>query len=283
MKSLLLHLGILLAISQIPSSYADDKLEGFDCLIKPHSLADVSTREQGVVEALLVDRGDLITMGQEIAKLDADIEEVTVKLAKTRASITAEVSERRADLNFASRELSRIKELHKKRAISAQLLDEARTNYSKANLQLKQAINRQAIAEIELERAQKFYDRRIIRSPLNGIVVDRKISLGESVDNRPILQVAEVDPLNVELIVPVDFYGKITVGMEATVLPEYPGAKAHPAEVVVVDKIVDPASDTFGVRLELSNPELTIPSGVRCNITFNPNETEAISAIDTSE
>lgn len=106
----------------------------------------------------------------------------------------AEVSEKREDLRFANRELSRIRELHERRAISSQLLDEARTASAKAQLQLQQALHRQQVAEIELDRASRLYERRIIRSPINGIVVDRKISLGESVDNRPILQVAEVDP-----------------------------------------------------------------------------------------
>jgi RND family efflux transporter MFP subunit len=252
----------------ITNLHATEALSGFDCLIKPHSVADVSTREQGVIAELLVDRGDLITKGQDIARLDADIEEVTVKLAEARAGQKAEVSEKREDVRFAQRELKRITELHRKRAISSQMLDEAKTNSAKSNLQLQQSMNRLKIAEIELERARKLHDRRVIKSPINGIVVDRKISLGESVDNRPILQVAEVDPLNVELIVPVEHYGQINISMNAQILPEYPGAKNHIAAVKIVDKIVDPASDTFGVRLELANPGLSIPSGVRCHIKF---------------
>ncbi|MEH6628457.1 MAG: efflux RND transporter periplasmic adaptor subunit [Motiliproteus sp.] len=259
---IIMHAGFVLAAD------SSEPLSGFDCLIKPHSLADVSTREQGVISELLVDRGDLINKGQIIARLDSDIEEVTVKLAKSRAELRAEISEKRKDVEFAKRELKRIKELHTKGAVSSQNLDEAATNSARAQLQLQQVLHRKKVAMIELERATRFFQRRTIKSPIDGVVVDRKISLGESVDNRPILQVAEVNPLNVEVIVPVDYFGQIRITMQAEIRPVYPGAAVHTASVTVVDRIVDPASDTFGVRLELDNPGLSIPSGVRCSVHF---------------
>jgi multidrug efflux pump subunit AcrA (membrane-fusion protein) len=40
----------------------------------------------------------------------------------------------------------------------------------------------------------------------------------------------------------------------------------------VVDKVIDAASNTFGVRLELENPDYAIPGGIRCNINFLPGE-----------
>lgn len=251
--------------------YASDEpqdLSGFDCLIKPHSVADVSTREQGVVTKLLVDRGDLISKGQAIAQLDADIEEATVKLAKARAHIQAEIDEMRVTTEFAKRELDRVKELYEKNAVSPHDMDKASFDSARAEFQLKQALNRQRIADLDLERSKRLLDRRTIYSPIQGVVVERKISLGESVDNRPILQLAEVNPLNVEVIIPIEFYGVIDSGMRAEVSPKYPDATMQHADVAVVDRVIDPASDTFGVRLKLANPELKIPGGVRCDIRF---------------
>ena len=65
-------------------------------------------------------------------------------------------------------------------------------------------------------------------------------------------------------------YHAIEAGMEATVTPKYPGATTHTAVVTVVDRVVDAASDTFGVRMELPNPGLEIPGGVRCDVRFTP-------------
>jgi multidrug efflux pump subunit AcrA (membrane-fusion protein) len=76
-----------------------------------------------------------------------------------------------------------------------------------------------------------------------------------------------VDPLNVELVLPAAMYGKIKRGDRAEVTPETP-ARSFPARVSVVDRVVDAASGTFGVRLELRNPENAIPAGAKCKARF---------------
>ena len=54
--------------------------------------------------------------------------------------------------------------------------------------------------------------------------------------------------------------------MQATVVPEFTNAKSRSAMVSVVDKVVDPASNTFRVRLEMPNPQNDIPAGLRCKV-----------------
>jgi multidrug efflux pump subunit AcrA (membrane-fusion protein) len=84
----------------------------------------------------------------------------------------------------------------------------------------------------------------------------------------PIAKLAEIDPLNVEVILPVSLYGKIKTGQRAKVIPEQPIGGRHDATVRVVDRVIDAASGTFGVRLQLANPGYRIPAGVRCRIRF---------------
>ena len=85
-----------------------------------------------------------------------------------------------------------------------------------------------------------------------------------------ILQIAQIDPLIVELNAPVELLGRITVGMSAEVLPEEPVGGSHTAEVTVVDRVIDTASGTFGVRLRLPNPDYRLPVGLRCRLRFMP-------------
>ncbi len=60
----------------------------------------------------------------------------------------------------------------------------------------------------------------------------------------------------------------IRAGMMGTVslAPYFPDA--YNAKVVVVDKLIDPASSTFWVRLQLPNSGNKIPAGIRCNVKF---------------
>jgi Ethanolamine utilization protein EutJ (predicted chaperonin) len=63
-------------------------------------------------------------------------------------------------------------------------------------------------------------------------------------------------------------YGKVTLGQRALVMPEQPIGGNYRTSVTVVDRVVDAASGTMGVRLELANPKGAIPAGVRCRVRF---------------
>jgi multidrug efflux pump subunit AcrA (membrane-fusion protein) len=73
-----------------------------------------------------------------------------------------------------------------------------------------------------------------------------------------------VNPLRVEVVLPSSFYASVRLGMPVTVTPDFPGATARTAKVALVDKVIDGASNTFRIRLELPNPDLSLPAGLRC-------------------
>ncbi|MGI9332670.1 MAG: efflux RND transporter periplasmic adaptor subunit [Gammaproteobacteria bacterium] len=245
-------------------------LSGFDCLIEPHAVIEVSTREEGILSARLVERGELVKADQTLAQLESEMEKVAVALARARSNMRPVIEEREASKAFAERQSARVAELYRKRAIPFDEKDRADTEVVRAAMQLRQAHNDFLVAELELRRAQTALDQRTIRSPVNGVVAEWLLSAGESVEDRPIVRVAEIDPLNVEIIVPVERYGEIEPGMKAQVTPLVPGASTRVATVEVVDRVVDAASGTFGVRLELSNADHRLPGGLRCEISFVP-------------
>lgn len=84
----------------------------------------------------------------------------------------------------------------------------------------------------------------------------------------PVLKAAQLNPLRVEVIVPVSWLGKVSVGAQAEILPEAPMNSVHVARVTVVDPVVDAASGTVGIRLELPNPEYSLPAGLKCKVRF---------------
>lgn len=257
----------LLAVVPVPRA-AD--LAGYDCLIKPRSVADVAALGDGVLAEFLVARGDTVTPGQVVARLDRDLEQATVDLAEAKAGMQAQIAELRESLAFAERELARVAQLAERKVATFKEVDKAKTDVATARLRLEGAREEQRLAGLELVRARDLLERRAVLSPVHGVVMERLLAVGESARDKPILRIAEVDPLNVELIVPVADYGRLTVGTPAEVLPRYPGAGPHQARVAIVDPILDAASDTFGVRLELPNPGGRIPGGVRCEVRFLP-------------
>lgn len=130
-------------------------------------------------------------------------------------------------------------------------------------------LTNQHLANLELRRASAEIERRMIKSPITGVVLERSLHPGEFAKQDPILKLAQLDPLRVEVFVPVSLLGKITVGMEVQVLPEKPVGGTYKATVTVADKVVDAASGTFGVRLELPNKDYALPAGLKCRVKFS--------------
>lgn len=75
---------------------------------------------------------------------------------------------------------------------------------------------------------------------MDGVVVDVIVSPGEHVHEQAIVMtIAEIDPLNVEVFVPVTRYGSISTRMPAEVRPEAPVGGTCRAKVAVVDRVLD--------------------------------------------
>ena len=234
------------------------------CVIEPDRAAEVGSPVIGVVESIRVERGDYVREGQLLAKLRANVERASVGAAETRAQADADVQGARANHEFMRQKLLRAEDLVKQNFISQQALDQVRTEASVAEQKLAQAQEQQRVARHELELARAQLGQRLIRAPFDGIVADRYVTVGERVEDRPMFRVAKVNPLRVEVIVPAALFGTVQTGMVARVTPDLPNAAPVDARVVLVDRLVDSASNTFRVRAELPNADAAIASGLRC-------------------
>jgi RND family efflux transporter MFP subunit len=213
----------------------------------------------------------MVKEGQVLASLQAGVEKATMELSKARAEFEATIGSKKAELEFATRNQKRRKELYEKQAIPLQDWDEVETRRVVAQLNLNEAIENKRLAEMEYRRALEVYKRTVLRSPLTGVVVERFRSQGEYVEDQPIMKLAQINPLYVEVIMAVANLGLVKVGMEAMVRPESPVGGLYKAKVIVVDRVVDAASGTFGVRLELPNPDYRLPPGLKCKVIFPEN------------
>lgn len=257
---------IILLIFIIPFS---SKALEFDGVIEPRRIINLGgAGVPGILETVRVDRGDFVRQGQVIATLQAGVERATMEMAKYRAEMEAGIKAKEANLNFYIRKKLMNEELYKKQVLPFSQMDEIETNKIIAEWQLKDAIENKKLAELEYQRALEAYQRMIIKSPINGVVVERFLSPGEYIENQAIVKLAQLDPLNVEVVLPLTYLLQIKIGMKAKVIPEAPIGGQYTAEVRVIDRVIDAASGTFGVRLELPNPGYKLPAGLKCKVIF---------------
>jgi len=241
----------------------------YDGLIEPYVVVDIGAPAEGVVAGVNVDRSSSVKKGQILVEMESSVERATLEKAKAMATFNGEIGLEKTQLAFAKRAHGRFKRLE---AIANHDKDQAATEILRVSHRLKKAREKMTLAKFELKKAQAILNRCSIKSPISGVVVERYVSPGEYVNNQPLLRVAQIDPLRVEVIVPAQVFGRIFPGMTATIVPELPQYGEQTATVTIVDKVIDAASSTFGVRLELPNAELQMPSGLRCLVRFEINE-----------
>jgi RND family efflux transporter MFP subunit len=244
--------------------------QDFDCIIEAKQMVDIRSPVEGLIEKVAVERGEVVKRGQVVVTLESGPERAALAVAKQRAGAIGAVKSAEAKLDLAVKKEKRAEELARQSFISSNALEEARTERSLAESELKVARENQRLAELEVQRAAEVLNLRTIRTPVSGVVVDRYMKSGEMATTNlkdPILRVAEIDPLNVEVVLPASMYGSIQQGDRAEVSPETPPQK-FVARVKVVDRVINAASGTFGVRLELPNEKQLVPAGAKCRMRF---------------
>jgi len=236
-------LGLAAAIALIPlataSPVANSKdLQALGCMLQPSKIVEVSSPVAGVLEQVNVSRGDLVRKGNILFLLKAGVEKAAVELARAKA-------------DFAERKVQRNIDLYEDDLLSVHERDEVETEL--------------LLSRMELMLKEEELALRKVASPIDGVVVDRLQDEGEYVNVNPVVRLATLDPLHIDLLLPAQYFGKIGVGQKLMISAAPAMGKARKAEVSTVDPLIDPASGTFRVQLVMSNPGNSIPAGLRCS------------------
>jgi RND family efflux transporter MFP subunit len=253
--------------------------EPLNCLIEPDRVADVGSASVGVIEEMRVERGDFVKAGQVLARLSSGVERASVAVAESRARADAEVKAAEAAASLARSKLDRAKDLVKANFISPQALEQAEAEARVADQRAQQARDARDVAQREFELSAAQLGQRLIRAPFEGIVVERYRTQGERIEREPVVKIARIHPLRVEAIAPAAMFGTIQPGQTGRVTPQLKQFGTLSATVTLVDRVVDAASNSFRVRLTLPNPQLSIPSGLRCSVELTASVTDRPASI----
>jgi membrane fusion protein (multidrug efflux system) len=227
------------AESQLSDSSGQSLTTG--CLLSPSVDSSIASPVPGVLGSLLVGRGDLVKKGQVLFKLSSEVEQATLKL-------------NRAQTDYGKRTIQRNIDLFERNLIAEQEKDDI--------------IITNRIYSYEMDQTQALLQQKTVSSPLTGVVVETFLDPGEYVGEEPVLRVVQLDPLYLEAVVPAQYQGMIVAGKTAEVLLERPFNSSFQARIEIVDRVLDAASGTFGVRLSVDNPDYLLPAGLKCNVNF---------------
>jgi RND family efflux transporter MFP subunit len=256
--------GLLLSFQAWPAA--------FDCLIEPTQAIDLSSPVVGLLDKVHVRRGDRVAKGQVLATLESRAEQAAAELARYKSEAIGPTMSAENKIEFSQRKFQRRAQMAVEKLMSSQERDDAEAEFRLAEAELQVAKENRQIARIEYQQQASLLNLRTLHSPFNGVVVDQLLYPGEVVEptgnKKSILKLAQLDPLRVHVVLPMAAFRKITPGMSARVILEAPIGGEYPAKVKTVDKLIDAASGSFAVFLEMRNSDMAIPAGVKCKAEF---------------
>ena len=166
------------AMSQTPATPVAAARE-FDCVIEPQQIVKLASPVVGMIARLDVDRGDIVRQDQVVGKIADGVEAAALALARARATNDSTVKSAEARLQFLRHKHERLDALHTKFVSSLAALQEAEAEARVAEQQLKEAQLNKEIARLEVTYAEEVLNQRTLRSPINGVVIERLLVPGE--------------------------------------------------------------------------------------------------------
>ena len=229
--------GLCCVFSSTPAMSVAPLPHQVSCVLLPSQQVMVASSAPGIARSVSVQRGDFVRKGQPLMRVASDLELAQQRLAATKA-------------DAAQRKLERFSI-----AIEQRLISDLERDQLRAEARL---------AQQELQVAQRAVAQKTTLSPISGVGANRKGEPGQYFGTEPAFEIVVLNPLRIELVFKGQAFGTIRRGSKINVMLGAPVHAIRQGTVTIVDRALDARSGTFGARVVLPNPGLTIPAGVQC-------------------
>jgi RND family efflux transporter MFP subunit len=229
---------------------------------------EISPRFLGVVKWIGVKKGDTVTNGQVIVRLD-DAEYLARVHQAEGALAAAKVAVAKAELFY-----QRIQKLSESSIESKQSLDDARLQLDSARATVTQT-------EGELELARTFLDWCTIRSPIDGVILEKLVQPNELVmpqsfggtrgPSTALVALADPKDLQVEIDVNEADLSKISMNQKCRVAPEAYPDKTYSGHVAEIAPEADRSKGTLEIKVQIENPDHYLTPELSAKVDFLKN------------
>lgn len=226
---------------------------------------EISPRYLGVVKWIGVKKGDAVTNGQTVVLLD------DAEYRAQRLQAEGKVAEAQAGVTKAELAYERVKTLSKTAIESQQAEDDARLGLEAARAALKQA---QGLRDL----AQTYLDWTVIKSPIDGVILEKLVSPNELVvpqsfggtrgPSTALIAIADPKDLQVEVDLNEADLSKVSMGQKCRVSPEaYPG-KVYEGHVAEIAPEADRQKGTLQVKVQIHEPDRFLTPELSAKLEF---------------
>ena len=226
---------------------------------------EISPRFLGVVKWIGVKKGDAVTNGQVVVLLDDS--EQKARLAEAQAQLAnARVAVEKAEIDY-----TRVLKLIAANIETKQMEDDLRLRVESAKASLKQA-------EATVDLARTYLEWTVIRSPINGVVLEKLVDQGELVTpqsfgggrgpSTAFLAVADTRDLQVEIDLNEADVAKVYLNQECRVSPEAYTEKSYQGFVAEMAPEANRQKGTLEVKVQIRNPDKFLTPELTAKVEF---------------
>lgn len=249
---------------------------------------EVGSQISGQIKELFADYNDVVKKGELVALIDPEIYEMRMRQRAAELAIAnADLVSRRAQLSsdeaamlFSKRDMARKQQLFKKGNVSSAMIEAAEMEKQKAldNVQMSKAAIVNSKANIQqrqstLEQAQVELARTQIRAPIDGVVIERRVDVGQTVaasmQAPTLFRIAnDLRDIRVEASVDEADIGQVKSGQVVSfTVDAYPERKFNgDVEVVRLAPEISQNVVTYTVTILARNEDMSLLPGMTANI-----------------
>jgi RND family efflux transporter MFP subunit len=272
------ELTIPVVVSPVVSQEFRDEISTVSTLTARET-SPLSPEVPGNVEAVLVDIGDPVKAGQALIRLERTNFQLAVNQARAAyAGTEAVIAQAEAQFDQVQKEYRRASNLLTEKVIPQTRFDAADAAYKAAREALAAVKEQRNQARAALETAQEHLADAVIRSPIEGVVVDRHVEVGQAVaPGMPVLRIVDQSSLRADVGLPEIDFTRVAKGTYATVeVDAFPGEE-FPAKVTVINPMVDRQTRTFRVRIKVPNPTGKLVDGMFARVRLSMGNRTALA------
>lgn len=244
--------------------------------LNPVTIVEVGSQVSGKIEELYVDFNSTVREGEIIAKIDQSSFLTSVEQNKANYhSAIAILEKAKVTLENNKKKYNRALELFEKNLISYEEKESAETQFLSAKADLQSAEARIKEAKSQLDSSKVDLAHTIIRSPIDGIVIDREVSVGQTVAasfQAPVLfQIAnDLNKMQVECSVDEADIGKVKEGQKVRFTVDAFPEDSFTGVVTQVRYSPEVISNvvTYTTIVEVKNPDLKLRPGMTATVSI---------------
>ncbi len=257
-------------VAQAQTSDSEVQDQGIEGFTEPIRKLDLIPPEPGIIASLSVHEGDRVKKDQLLGSLDCDTQQVALEIAKANMAAHGKLDSATAERDLRRWRLAKLQKLRAEGHANEEEVNRAADELAVAEANVLTALEQHATDSLEVVRIASMIERRMMRSPFDGVVTrvfrEEKEFVGSN--NTPVLTIMQLDKLRVIFTIPTAL--AVRLKADHKVLLTFPNSNQRAVgKIESISPVTEAESDTVRVKVLIDNAEGKYRCGVRCAINLN--------------